>query len=213
MTEPRDTCLGDDTLVDLALGNLNGRERADSLAHAADCANCRHELHALVEVTETLLQAGPPVDPPPGFETSVLAHTAPSKPHRRRALVAAAAAVVALLGAFALLALLDSGDDTIAEATMVTPSGHDVGSVWHNLEEDQPWILLSIPRWTLWEESGPHRYRLEAVLADDATVDLGPVEFAADDGTFAMTVGADLGRIRSLAVIDESGREWCRGQF
>lgn len=214
MTEPDGGCLSDDIVTDLALGYLSGRERVAALAHAAGCVRCRGELRSLVETGEALLLAGPLIDPPAGFETAVLSDIQPRSgrvPRRVGAL--AVAAVVAALVAFAALTMIDPGGDPVAEATMITPEGRDVGSVWHNAGDDQPWVFLSVPRWTLWETSGPHEYRLEARLGDGTTVDLGRIDFAVDDGSYATTLGRDVGPIRSLSVTDETGRVWCRGEF
>lgn len=212
MTERPDGCLDEDTIVALALGNVDGRERATALRHVEQCGDCRSDVRDLVDLAANLLQVGPAVDPPPDFETSVLARTA-AKPRRRLPVIAAlVGAVFALATAFVVSGLVGRGH-SVAEAAMVTPTGYDVGTVWHDAGDDGGWVLVVVPRWTLWEDSGPHRYRLEAGLHDGTTVDLGPVEFATDDGTFATSVAPGLGEIRSVAVTDETGRIWCRGEF
>lgn len=212
MTEPSDRCLDDDTMAELALGHLDGRARADALRHAVECRSCRRELQDLAEITGDVLQVGPAVDPPPDFEASVLARIAPDPRRRRRVIVALVGAAVAVIVALGISGLLERGD-AIAEATMITPAGYDVGTAWYDVEDDGAWLFLAVPRWTAWEESGPHRYRLEAGADDDGIVDLGPVEFAAGDGSFATSIDPGLGRLRYVAVVDETGRVWCRGDF
>jgi len=62
-----------DLAPDLALGLLPGAERARLLAHLADCAACEALVTELAEVADSLLLLAPGADPPPGFESAVLA--------------------------------------------------------------------------------------------------------------------------------------------
>ena len=219
-------CPDDQLLVGLSLGHLTGRQRAGALAHLGDCTGCRAKVLDLVEVGEQLLLATPPAEPPAGFEAEVLSlmghepappepalhrHPAPSSRLRRPVLVAAAAAlvVVVALGAYALA----SGSPAVAETAMVTPSGRDVGQAWRH-EGDPSWVFVSVPRWAVWEEPGadPLRYVVTAELDDGSTTELGEVEWSPGGGWgTATTIEAE--RITSLAVVDHTGREWCRGVF
>ena len=73
MNEPRlDSARFADDLVELALGTIAGRARADLIAHAADCPHCSSELEALSGATDRLLQLVPEKEPPLGFEVRVL---------------------------------------------------------------------------------------------------------------------------------------------
>ena len=58
---------------DLALGLLPGAERARLLAHLAGCASCDALVAELADVADSLLLLAPGADPPPGFESAVLA--------------------------------------------------------------------------------------------------------------------------------------------
>jgi hypothetical protein len=62
-----------DVAAELALGVLTGRERAMALAHLDTCDACREEVRQLMETGEQLVELLPPVEPPAGFETRVLA--------------------------------------------------------------------------------------------------------------------------------------------
>lgn len=62
-----------DVAAELALGVLTGRERAMALAHLDTCDACREDVRQLMETGEQLLELLPPVEPPAGFETRVLA--------------------------------------------------------------------------------------------------------------------------------------------
>lgn len=81
--------------AELALGVLDGEERARVLAHARGCAACRAHLDELAVVAREILTAAPVHEPPPGFESRVLEALAPARPRdargglRRRRRVAA----------------------------------------------------------------------------------------------------------------------------
>jgi len=225
MTEPV-PCLDDDLLVGLSLGHLTGRQRAGALIHLGACTVCRAKVLDLVEVAEQLLLATPPAEPPAGFEAEVLSamtheppppdpvvHHHPVVPPRlRRPILVAAAAllvVVVGLGAFALT----QRTPATAEAAMVTDSGRDVGTAWRH-EDDPSWVFVSVPRWDVWEEPGaePLRYTVTAELDDGTTTELGSVEWSAG-GSWGTTTSIDAARITSVAVVDHTGKVWCRGEF
>ncbi|HEX2192938.1 MAG TPA: zf-HC2 domain-containing protein [Acidimicrobiales bacterium] len=57
---------------ELALGTLDGEERAAVLSHVAACASCRELADRLAGVADGLLILAPPAEPPAGFESRVL---------------------------------------------------------------------------------------------------------------------------------------------
>jgi hypothetical protein len=62
-----------DVAAELALGVLTGRERAEALAHLDGCDACRATVRQLTLTGEELLGLLPASEPPPGFETRVMA--------------------------------------------------------------------------------------------------------------------------------------------
>jgi hypothetical protein len=75
------TCAGlADMAAELALGVLTGRERAMAVAHLDTCDACREDVRQLMETGEQLRGLLPPVEPPAGFETRVLARLGLSAP-------------------------------------------------------------------------------------------------------------------------------------
>jgi putative zinc finger protein len=60
-------------LAEFATGAIAGDERAQVLEHLAFCGSCRQELTRLTRAVDTLLAFAPRMEPPPGFESRVLA--------------------------------------------------------------------------------------------------------------------------------------------
>lgn len=222
MTDRQLACPDDSIHVDLALDELNGRERARVLAHVLDCPACRQTVHALIQASEQLLLAAPEAEPPAGFESAVLGRlTSQRAPTRRRARVVAVAAVALLVVAAAVLSvvvrpdLVHQGATEVTEAAMITPAGREVGQAWR-YQGDPSWVFISVPGWRVWDDAAstpPREYRLRAGLDDGTIVELGTVTFAADSGSWGATTPVDARRIRTLAVVDTTGRLVCTGTF
>jgi hypothetical protein len=218
-------CPGDEVLVALALGQLTGIERAETLDHLAGCPGCRAQVDELTETADQVLLAAPVDEPPAGFESAVLDHLAagpgptpvPGARRRRRAvvaLVAAAALVVGgVLGAVALERARGGPDEVaVAEAAMVTPGGREVGAAWVH-GGDRPWIVVSVPGWRAWDDVAGRSldYRLRVELDSGEHVDAGEIAFGPDGGAWRTGTDLDTREIRSLAVVDGDGRVWCEG--
>ena len=219
MSERRTGCPAPDLLVDLALGQLDGRERGAALEHLVGCPSCRDEVQRLVDAAELTLAATGEAEPPIGFEAGVFEairrEQQASRPARRRlpAVLAVAAAVAAAVVGFVAGARVGGTQSPVREAAMLTDTGRTVGSAWA-YDDDPAWLLISVPAWTVWEDPAatPHRYVLHAGLTDGSEVDLGEVTFRSD-GSWATTTAIDLARIATVAIVDDTGREWCRGSF
>jgi hypothetical protein len=61
------------SLAELATNAATGHDRARALEHLAACPTCRDEMAQLTRTADALLLLAPGVEPPPGFETRVLA--------------------------------------------------------------------------------------------------------------------------------------------
>jgi hypothetical protein len=94
--------------AELALGTAPGDLREGAVRHLERCSSCRGDVEALADTADALLHVLPPVDPPAGFESRVLARIAADvdtyrvRPSRRRGWavgLAAAAALVLATGA------------------------------------------------------------------------------------------------------------------
>jgi hypothetical protein len=125
-----------DMAPDLALGLLDGEARADALAHVHRCPSCQAMVGELSEIADLLLQLAPEADPPPGFERQVLEGTRRDRHVRRRWVTAiAAVAAAAVIGAVAVVRIVDAGKATSESAAalrtspMRSPDGLRVGRV------------------------------------------------------------------------------------
>ena len=219
MTDHTSSCPPTDALVGLALDELTGRDRASALDHVATCPRCREELDALTHAAEQALLAAPTAEPPPGFESAVLARigeVSGRRTARRSALwlVATAAAVVVLVMVGTAVLLGRDSRSVVAEAAMVTPTGREVGSVWR-YDEDPAWVFVSVPDWQVWEVPGgePHQYQLRATLVDGTTMVLGPADLAVTGGSWGTTLPVDPDQVHGVSIIDETGHSWCEGTF
>jgi hypothetical protein len=86
MTE-MDCARADDAAAEFALGVLPGRDRAQLIAHVEECAGCRARLADLADLADNLIALVPAAEPPPCFETRVLAAVGAlpaAAPRRRR---------------------------------------------------------------------------------------------------------------------------------
>ena len=97
---------------EVALGTIDGEERAEALRHLAACGECRRLVDQLTTVADELLMLAPVQEPPVGFESRVIdalgfQRRAPRRRLGRRLLVwlgppvaAAAVTAVTLVGVY-----------------------------------------------------------------------------------------------------------------
>jgi hypothetical protein len=101
-----------DLAPEVALGTIDGEERAEALRHLATCGECRRLVDQLTTVADELLMLAPVQEPPVGFESRVihalgLQRRAPRRRLGRRLLVwlgppvaTAAVTAVTLVGVY-----------------------------------------------------------------------------------------------------------------
>ena len=151
--------------AELALGLLDGEERARVLAHANSCPACRAHLDELAVVAQEILTAAPVHEPPPGFESRVLGALAPAparaerRRRRRRRLLPAIAVTTLLaaggatwitlsatdderrLGVYYREVLARAGGKYLAAAELRDAAGVRRGVVFA-YQGDQPWVTV-----------------------------------------------------------------------
>lgn len=214
-----------DVAAELALGTVSGAERAAALDHLAGCAACRDLVDSLARVADNMLLLAPEVEPPPGFESKVLARMGvapalaevrtlrPARPdRRRRALVgvAAAALVAALAGAGVAQLAHDGRPAGVEQASVagvrtalaVDPAGHwTCRAVTYG---DNPgWLVVSLDR----TDGLSATFSVEAVRAGGGEpVPVGTFTTEAGHGSFARPVGLAAGDLASVRVLDAGGK-------
>ena len=160
MTDPHP---GDDLLLALALDDVAGPEREQTLRHLATCHRCRTEYDAMSATVERTLPAALSVEPSPGFDARVLSAMGfdpatgtpaaePRAPHRMRRrwpLVAASVAAGVVLGAgggYVVSQLDDPAPATVAQhsAFLKTAEGEQVGMVTRSVMNGEPVLVVTV---------------------------------------------------------------------
>jgi len=182
-------------LPELALGCLDGRERAMALGHIRNCARCRRELSGYQALAADLLDLAPAVPPPAGFEVRALAAMkalTPAQPRpgparagttrRRGRLLAAAAAMIVVIAAavFGGYQLGRPGTPGPPLHTApLTAAGRQIGAAYV-YTGSQPWIWV-----TVWAAPGPAARTLNVTCVLRPGAGRPPVTI----GTFTLVSG------------------------
>jgi Putative zinc-finger len=127
-----------DAAPELALGTLDGADRAEVLLHVATCAPCQRYVSELAGVADGLTRLAPEVEPPAGFAVRVDATIRGTRRRSRRrwvATIAVTAAAAAIL-AVTVVRVVDASRSThtvaapaLRSAVMVGGDGVRVGHV------------------------------------------------------------------------------------
>ena len=198
--------------AELALGSVSGAERATALDHLAGCASCRELVDQLARVADGMLHLAPVAEPPPGFESKVLARvgvrpaSVPRTRSRRRMLVgvAAVALVAALSGGVAATLV---GGDRPAEAGVRTALVADDEGRWTCRAvvygENPTWLVVSLDR----TDDLSTSFSVEALHGGSSVpVPVGDLTIHQGHGTLTAAVGLPAAAVESVRVRDGSGR-------
>lgn len=231
-----------DLAPDLALGLLDGAERAAVLAHVERCATCRAEVAELTELGEQLLQLAPDAPPPPGFESRVLGQLAPVQRRRRRRRsrrVLLAAAGLLVVGGVAAASLAGDGGPGGGERAGQRPTDPEAGSTTTSgTTSDAVTARLRTGEGDVVGEAVLHD------MGDGAAIEVDVAEWAEQlgdygepaDGPWSLHVEGPGGlhemhplavdaspawvrlegtaeQVGGVAIVDESGRAWCWAAF
>jgi hypothetical protein len=186
---------------ELALGLLDGHERAEALAHLERCPPCRDEVAGLAGLHDRLRALVPPVEPPAGFEERVLRRIGPVRPPRRLPGWGRVAAAAALVGAVFALGWLAGSASTgtpgapVVAAPLLVGDRH-VGDVL--VDRSRPDLLsvyLDVPR--------PGRLTCD-LLRKDGTVAASTV-YDAEGGTEWWGVARPPDAVASVRIADATG--------
>ena len=209
--------------TELALGVLDGEERARVLEHTRGCSACRAHLDELAVVAQEILTAAPAHEPPPGFESRVLDALLPARPPARRwRRLAPAIAVAALLAACGATWVTlsatreerrawralprgagDRGGKYLAARELRDAAGAKRGVVFA-YQGDQSWVTVVLDR--------RRRRRRRAVrvaisLRDGAARELGGFDPAAAGPVWGHALPVAVREVAAVRLTGAGGRE------
>jgi hypothetical protein len=209
-----------DVAAELALGLLDGEQRAHALRHVAECPECRREVEELTSVADELLMLAPEREPPAGFESQVLSRLQPppavTRPRRRTwrllAPLASAAAAAAIAVAVVLQttnddrrladhyrATLDAGHGSSFEAARLHAPGQVPAGVVYAYRGATSWMFVVV--------YGPHRgvaYKAELATKAGRRVALPSFRLDPRTGTGGEAIPVDLDRVATVRLVGPS---------
>lgn len=198
--------------AELALGTVSGAERAVALDHLAGCAACRALVEELAGLADRILLLAPVIEPPPGFESKVLARMGGAAPvhelrptRRRRLLVGiAAAALVAGLSTAGATWLAGESERPTEIRTALAADNEGRWRCRAVVYGDKPtWLVVSLDRM----DGSSNSYSVEALRAgSDTPVKVGTFSLEQGHGTLARPVDLPAGDLESVRVLDAGGR-------
>jgi hypothetical protein len=210
-----------DSAVDVALGQLAGRERQAMLAHLEACIGCRLEVQELTGVVDELVLLTPATEPPTGFEGRVTQRLTRehSRRHRPAGVVAAGAiaAGVTVAGVTALGVRHLPGirgpthpappsartvsSRGVARTGTLLVSGEDRGNVV--ITSGQPdWLFLSV-RGTGWTRL----VTCEIIVTDAGPVTVGTFMVHSGQGSWGTALPVPVEQLRGVVLTDARGSE------
>lgn len=206
------TCADVEALAsELALGTVSGAERAGALDHLAGCAACRELVDQLSRVADSMLLLAPAVEPPPGFESKVLARmgvaeapAARRRRYRRLAVAVAAVALVAGMSTASLAWLSDRGERPVDLRTVLVVDDEGQWTCRAVVYGERPtWVVVSLDR----VDRSNSTYSVEAVVAGrEEPVPVGNLTLDQGHGTLARPLELPAGDLRTVRVLDSGGR-------
>lgn len=211
-------------LPELAADVLDGRARAELLAHVDACPSCTLELDELTLAVDSLVHLAGEDQPPLGFETRVFEQMQrrPSRRRRvrawRRPLLAVGAAAVAAVLAFGLgWAVHAGGGPTHTEVAVsgdhplrapLVSAGRTVGSVSVSYGAAPAWLSMRVEG-SSW--SGMVLCQVTSVRGVTATV--GSFSLTSGSGTWTAPLPTGTGGVRTASVVGPGGEVLATARF
>jgi hypothetical protein len=204
-----------DLAPEVALGTLDGEERAEALRHLATCGECRRLVDQLTTVADELLMIGPVQEPPAGFESRVIGALGLEPPRRRFGrrmltwlgppLAAAALTAVALVGVYhddhvtaeRYRTTLEQANGRYFDAAPLRDGTGSEAGVAFAYQGEPSWMLVTV-------DAG-HRDEVasaELVTRDRRTIPLPDFELG-PDGSWGGAIPVDLYEVATIRLLGE----------
>ena len=205
--------------VELSLGVAAGDERARAVRHLEGCPTCRDEVAALAGVLDELLLLSSEREPPPGFESRVLAQMA--RPRRaqqwRRILALSVAATVAAVltgGSVWLATRSDRRTADLFRTALERADGQYFGVEFLHARDGtrvgHAFVYGGRPSWffvVIRHQTSAATFDVEVVTHTGKTVPVGPVEIGPGDRGAGSTLPIDLREVSVIRLVPRAGGE------
>jgi len=189
-------------LGELALGVLADDRRSAVLDHVGVCLGCRALLLELAATADALLQACPPAEPSPGFDTAVLAGIGASRRRRRspRSIVAAlVAAALLMAGGLVIGVRLGHHQEELRTAPLVALAGGGVGDAVA-YAGPPTWVFMRVDR-----ALPDGTYRCVVTADGGPPVAAGSLVVVGGQGSWGQRIGADAEDLRTARLETADG--------
>jgi Putative zinc-finger len=202
---------------EVALGTIDGEERAEALRHLATCGDCRRLVDQLTTVADELLMLAPLHEPPVGFESRVVDALGfqPTPPRRRPGrqlltwlgppLAAAAVTAAALVGVYRddhitaerYRSTLEQADGKYFQAEPLRDGTGAEAGVAFGYQGSPSWMLVTV--------EPAHRDEVataELVTRDQETIRLPGFELR-PDGSWGGAIPVDLYDVSAIRLLGD----------
>ena len=215
------TCeIARERIPELALGLLDGAERAEVLLHVHGCARCQTVLDDFNGVADLLALSAPEAEPPPGFDRRVLAAMRSARRvdrqrFRRRALAIGAVAAAAAILSVAVVRIVDAGragdeasSPMLRTAPMIGGGGLTVGRVVAS--SSTPASVVVTVDYAL--PDGEYGLRVQTATGSVAR-GVGTITVSGGGGTWKGAVAIPSTVPTVLMMVDASGNPVCEARL
>jgi hypothetical protein len=199
-------------LPEQALEILDGRTRAEVLAHVEMCASCAEELEQFTETADALVHLAPGIEPPVGFESQVVERiraTAQGTPARRRRAPVLLGIAASFLLAFGIGWVAHAATSSnrapatairghVAERTLVDANGAVGAAYVYTGSPSWMFVTVSVP-------GAPTAVRCTVVDTNGQRQVLGTFALASGKGAWGTPLPVPFSSVRGIELSTRTG--------